>query len=62
MHLLDKATYSRVLDSPGVTLSDCCCYQDVGGNLVEHIRPLPWLGSFDIWAFFIFRQPDFDFC
>ena len=48
MHLLDKATYSSVLDSTGVTLSDCCCYQDVGGNVVEHIRPLPWLGSFDI--------------
>ena len=48
MHLLDEEKYSSVLDSTGVTLSERCYYQDVGGNVVEQIRPLPWLGSFDI--------------
>ena len=35
MHILDKETYSGVLDSTGVTLDDCCYYQDVDGNVVE---------------------------
>ena len=43
MHLLDQENYSSVLYSTSVTLSDCCCYEDVGGNVVEQIRPLPYV-------------------
>ena len=46
MHLLDQENYSSVLDFTGVTLGGCCCYDDVGGNLVEQIRPLPYVCAY----------------